>query len=210
MSLYDRSWNYRNVITTWTEKALGPDTPYVVSFDGALQVLPAERVLGSDPNWRIKVAKGLDATTPYLHSGYRIIEPGSCSGVAYNLQPNGDKNYQRFTAVDMSSWVGSLQDDVATRDIALKRVKSKLADDVNQFQALVPLVEVRELRGLVNQMANFTMETVRSLVEIKKHPRRAAQHAADTWLAFSFGMRPMMSDAKTIAESIAAYSYEKI
>jgi hypothetical protein len=97
-------------------------------------------------------------------------------------------------------------DDTALRDLALARLKNRLNGDLNQVKLLVPLAELREMRGMIHASANMATDLVKSLLEIKRTKGKSAvKYAADAWLNFSFGVRPFVSDVQNACESISSY-----
>lgn len=97
-------------------------------------------------------------------------------------------------------------DVTSARDRALAQLKSRLASDTKQFNLIVPLAEARELRGLITQIAGAATSVVRGLIDLKHgRIRDASKRAGDLWLGFGFGVQPLLSDAESIAQSLAAY-----
>lgn len=103
--------------------------------------------------------------------------------------------------------------DAVARDIAVSRLKRQYSNQLSSYNVLVPLAELRELRGLVRSMAKLTLNTLTSVRKILVDPssggfrraRDARKYLGDLWLTWSFGFSPMMADAAGVANSIAAY-----
>lgn len=90
-----------------------------------------------------------------------------------------------------------------TRDLALARFKNKLRSAVGDKNLIVPLVELRELRGTLRSTANMATNLMETLITIKRtRGRSAINYASDAWLNFSFGVKPLVNDAKEICETI--------
>jgi hypothetical protein len=90
------------------------------------------------------------------------------------------------------------------RNEALSKYRNKLADSSGAFQALIPLAEAKELRGLVNTMADSVPGMLHAITDIRRGKvRDAFKYASDKWLAWSFGFSPLMSDASSVALAIA-------
>jgi membrane-bound inhibitor of C-type lysozyme len=107
--------------------------------------------------------------------------------------------------VDLSSQVNSA-DDAALKDIALAKLKRKLAASTKSAQALVPLAELRELHGLVRGTERAAVDIIKTLLTIKQTKGRSvAKYASNAWLTWSFGIKPMIADTKAIVESIGEY-----
>jgi hypothetical protein len=122
--------------------------------------------------------------------------------------------------------VGAAILDESLRDLALKRLKNKLANAENHFKALVPLGEVGELRSLVKGMAEQTERTIKAIRDLRKghftralqylkSPKKAARFAkqahrevSQAWLSYSFGIAPLQADAKALGTAIETLLYE--
>lgn len=170
------------------------------------------RVTSTNPNWKVLLAKGVDATNPYEMSiceGRPLIVRGSALSPRGTVVVNTDiMAISSGTSVpghDMGQYV-YVGDDAALRDLALARLKRKLAASTKSAQALVPLVELRELHGLIRGTSNLSTSLLDTLLTIKRTKGVSAyKYASDAWLTWSFGIKPMISDTKSIVESIGEY-----
>lgn len=168
-----------------------------------------------DKDYRSKIAKRANATNAYVHYGnsnYRSGFAYTSTLYLYTVGANTswyDYRCSSYLAPPSNpyGW-GSLPPDSvirASKDIALKRIKSRIQDDVKQFQSLVPLGELRELRGTLRGITGVTENLLTSLVSLKRgNIKEAYKRASDLWLTYSFGVSPMISDAQSLAEAIAA------
>lgn len=94
-------------------------------------------------------------------------------------------------------------EDASTRDLAVARLKRKLADRSNQMNTLVPMAEIKELRGLIRSLCLSSIDLVKMLLEIKKSKgRSAAKFASHAWLTFSFGLKPTVQDIDQLTSTI--------
>lgn len=166
----------------------------------------------SNPNWKVQVAKGQDATTAYTRSVLNG-KAFSVSGTAYwppGTLVLGTKHFAHSHGViqpsaNPGSAINSAE-DYALRDQALGRLKRKLSSQTKSAQALVPIVELREMRGLIRTTAELSTNLVKSLLAIKQRRGRTAhKFASEAWLSWSFGIKPMIADTKAIADSIGEY-----
>jgi len=111
-----------------------------------------------------------------------------------------------------------LQQDFSLADLALKRLKKRLADRVANFDALVPLAEIREMRGLIDYAARETMFLVKRLRDLKRgrldlaterifkrYLRESHKKAADAWLTYSFAIKPILNDIDAAGKAISSY-----
>lgn len=167
------------------------------------------RTTNQDRDWRIKVAKHANASL-----GYKIVKTKHFPTRAYATSwgiaatgPNGIKyryagNCHMVPAVDPTPrfFIG---DDVALRDQALTRLKRKLAAQSSQVNILVPLAEITELRRLLQSLAMSAITLLYALGQLQRgNPLKAAKHASELWLAWSFGVKPTLSDIKSTCEAI--------
>jgi len=173
------------------------------------------RVCQPNPNWRVKVVRRQSASTDYFRSAWEF-KSGSFHGHASTPNarglPGGDPlvdagggkmgfHYHPLT----SSFPGNRVDPYL-KDIAVSRIRSKLAAHSKSMNVVVPLVELRELRGLVRGVAQLSTSMLTTLIDIKRtRGRSALKWASDAWLAFQFGAKPLVSDVAAAAESIASY-----
>ncbi len=201
---------------TWQKTVNGP---YQVTFDGVQQRADfsaleyRNRVL--NPNWKVLVSRGLDATNAYTRAGFDYIRPLKLYIEDVNVN----------TGTTSGSWIvgtagTSVHEpatDPVTRDIALARVKSKIASSANTAKAAIPLAEAHELQGLVGQMADLSYKFTFAFEKLKrgkkasflghtwkvvsKRSRRKA--CSEAWLAYSFGIAPMVGDVQNLSETIA-------
>jgi len=167
------------------------------------------------PGWKGVIAKGLDATNPYKKERF-TYKPETIRGsnVTFPFKMDPAINYN-VTSHDLS--IGRAifpssqiftSDDVGLRDLALARLKRKLSSHTKEFQALVPLAEVRDLRTTIVGVANQTMAIVKDLMRLKRGglpPQDLHKRAADAWLTWSFGISPTLSDIENLQQSIATY-----
>jgi len=161
-----------------------------------------------NPNWRHQVARGQDATTAYTRSWYRG-RPATLTALTHTVEnwPYGYTISSYDTVHETTGWnhINTI-DDVALRDRALARLKSRLQDNIGNFDSVVPAVELRELRGLVRGSAELTTSFLQSLIDIRRtRGRSAAQWASQAWLTYGFGIRPLISDTQKAAEAVASF-----
>jgi hypothetical protein len=96
--------------------------------------------------------------------------------------------------------------DTALQELALTRLKRKLKKRVGGADALVPVAESRELRGLIRGMTSMTTTLLETLIDIKRTKGRSAlKYASQAWLTYGFGIRPLVDDTKAVAEAIGNY-----
>lgn len=165
----------------------------------------------SDPNWQVLVQRRLDASGSYYRRRY-TFEPVVTKLTGNYYHPGirawfDDKiDFTYMADPTYPTMLVQEQDDSSLKDLALARLKRKLSSRSNQVNVLVPIVELRELRGLVTALTFATTDLFYALLKIKKSKgKSAAQFAAHAWLNYSFALAPTLSDIKSIAEAIDVY-----
>lgn len=190
------------------------------SFDTSQNLGVYNTKIGTSvPGWRYLVARHSDASSAYDRKIFGVLGYPSCKANAsgyVSWPPTPPFHRYEGSSLYMSwvqnpfLWVNDT-DDAVVRDIALAKLKGKINRASTSFNVLVPMVELRELRGLVRGMADHSIWMVRRLLDIKRGailrgPKWGAKkRAGDAWLTWSFGMKPMMSDAEKLATAIAGY-----
>lgn len=169
----------------------------------------AIQIGSSNPLHRDQIARGLDATTNYSRREYEL--KSHTLGKVDFLYRSGSKLYRSFgysSFLNLPSWssLSAHADDSALRDIALSRLKRRLADEVSQFQSIAPLAELREVRRLIRQIAGLGLNALLAAARAKRTGGRSVdKFLADTWLGFSFGAAPLVSSVGDLCGSIAEF-----
>lgn len=175
------------------------------SFSFERQVGVNYRDRNSNPQWRNQVATRANASTAYVRRGLDL------DAAIFDLETAGiSGNTEKARAFCVSDL--SLSPNVGTgtssslADLALSRLKRQLRNHVGSSQVLLPLAELRELRGLIGKAATFAGDLVVGLADIKRTKGRSAiRFAQDSWLNFSFGIAPTVRDIAEISSSIDKY-----
>lgn len=171
------------------------------------------KVTNSNPNWRQVIASGGDATGKYIRrsckytpakwSGNVFIKPRAIGLPNSSIKSNGFGVYPGGNPLVSFLYTG---DDAALNDQALVKIKRKLRSHTQQASSLVPLVELRELRGTIRGAAELTTSMLKTMLSIKQTGGKSVHRwASKAWLNFSFGVSPLISEANAISESIAEY-----
>lgn len=165
----------------------------------------------SDPDWRTKVATLQNATNPYSRKGSNFVSPrisGSMKWISVSEPTRPWLTIARFYG--QSAPIVYPESDSVLADMALKKLKRKLNGRVGDFQASVPAAELRELKTTVEQVMSMSMELFKGLIRIKRTKGASAFKAAShAWLAFGFGVSPLVNDTKEILKSIQKYMERK-
>lgn len=166
----------------------------------------------SNRDWKQQIALGVNAATDYSRIGVTKYVRPSIRGVSYGPVPGGFRrcvanyNYHPNLLAGFRSDV----DDIATRELALARLKRKLQSHYGNMQALTPLAELRETRRCVLSSANLATGLMEKLLSLRKNkPRDLLRYASDAWLNFQFGVSPLIRETAQAVQSVDDYLQRK-
>lgn len=166
------------------------------------------KVLNNNPNWKVTKAKRLNASSVYTTYGFERY-PTLPLYTAYFKIPGPSGS---FTTTEFRSNEWFTPDALTMRgntnydDAANARLKRKLSDKIGNMNALLPLIESRELRKTIRGAAELTEDLLKTLITIKRTKGRSAfQWASKAWLTWSFGISPLVSDTQNLVTSIGDY-----
>lgn len=162
------------------------------------------------PEWKLKIAKGQDASTAYSRTLYIINKGARVYASCYLMPSYAQQARYNLTSGGLFRLVGqpvvSYTTDTETRNRALARIKTQLNERSGAKRLMAPLAELRELRGLIRKSASFTrdfLQTTQSLLE--KRGKDFLKGASDHWLHYNFGIAPTVSDTIETVAAIKAY-----
>lgn len=185
-----RSW-YPGVVYSGTDGSAWPSNENAVTT--------------KDADWEVLVYKRADASGSYRKSTLKFkpsIQHASGSYKSGTDKVNTNAAIKPGFDLWYDLWAGRVSEWVD--DLALKRLKSKIADKSKSINVGVPLAEIRELRGLVAAITFSATDLVRALIDIKRTRGKSAyQFASHAWLNWSFAAAPTMGDISLLAEVIA-------
>lgn len=161
----------------------------------------------SNKDYRVQIAKKLNASTAYEKYEHKVDVPIHFSS---SRNAHGDYSWALTGCstgrLRLLSTIPSNSNTIAADDIALKRLKNKLANDQSQFKSIVPLYEMRQTFGLFRQVVDATSDVVKTLLNIKRGKLRdVASAASNAWLTYSFGVKPTISDFHSALSALDAY-----
>jgi len=203
-----------NTVTQYIRSTFGNETGYENTLTDIAQNYPFSPSvvlleLNEDRNFAAKIKRKADATNRYQKQICRAIGARiRCSAsTPFGLSPTGNI-YTKISALtyngqpEVNPWLGS---DIV-RDLALTRFRRKLDNLTSQVKAMAPLVEAKELHGLVTQAANLTRDVFLQLHDLKRgNVRNVYRRFSNMWLGLNFGLKPMLKDISDIGTSIANY-----
>jgi len=199
-----RGWSF--IDSTYTRTDV-PGTQVFQRSAGHVQFGTNERVTNSDPDWRVKLARRSDATNNYSRKEWLRMHSYLVHCTSRTITPSyrvyGESHSSHFGGGYALKFSG---EDTALRDEALRRIKNRLNGHYGKTDAIVPTVELRELRKTISGTGKMATDLLHSLISIRKtHGASAVKYASEAWLNFSFGVKPLVNDIATIALSIQDY-----
>lgn len=162
-------------------------------------------VRSSDPNWRVKIANKTNASLPYKRTTSGAVVPlltceTETNGVGWRITGRSSSRYLGPTLTNFPS------SDSTVADIALSRLKKKIASHRGDMNAMIPLAELRELRSTISGVADLASDLLNTLITIRRTKGRSAfKYASQAWLTYGFGISPLVADAKAGAQSISDF-----
>lgn len=160
----------------------------------------------NNPMYKECIRRKSDASTNYsFRSNYRF------AGITDTLFRDTGGALLRS---DFRHWHGvqtpTVASDNSLREQALGRIKRKVGSASGEFNAMIPLAEIKETRGLINQMTKVTTNLLESLIDLKRgrlgiKPGKLHAAASNAWLTYAFGIRPTVSDLGDALTSIDRY-----
>lgn len=217
-------WKYR-LYQKQTRRTKGTGVPYVTDYtdtdyyvlsDTSRRNLKVDR--SYDKNWRTKVAKRQDASLAYFRSGGEE-RPGWFQLQAKYVYNNVQKD--DTVLMNARQHVATPNPfpatDAALADIALQRLKRKIAQHQGNSALLAPTVELREMRSLIRSSALLSYSFFKQFTLITKlatDSRRLRKnykaepwhkHLADAWLTYSFAIKPLLMDIDNVNKSISEW-----
>lgn len=202
-------YNVETLIRSSDSRNVPPNLVTLSNIQQGLQNsgMPDDRqITSSDRNWKVKIAKRLNASLPYRRVQTDIVNNMSWNST-FRWRPDYTQWGSSFSNAMYglpSSFVGSQDSDL--RDVALVRLKRKIQSHSGSMNLLVPIAELSELRGTIRVMAELSVTLLKELAEIKRSRGKSAfKYASRAWLSYSFGMSPLISTTKSVSESIVQF-----
>lgn len=203
----DDTWcNFRGQFTVLGDPAIYHRSGHI-NFS---HTASTSRIISKDPDWKVRAAKRLDASGSYYKRVINFKPSVTKVSFVHNAYADSRKVSEDSRVVwgfdPLNTSIIPDPTDLALRDLALARLKQKLAGRSNQMNLIIPLVEIRELRQLVVALTFFTTDLVHALIRIKRTKgKSAAQFASHAWLNWSFAVAPTLSEIGQLQDSIADY-----
>lgn len=208
-----------------------PDTDHVATGD--FSSYTDTKSGGYNPNWKQDIAEHRSAGTPF--AGLRFEWRGSTEGFAFSkLYGKANPTLKMIEKVNGDiigpDDLGALnlpnnsQMKARVTNAAVAKFYKQAWSALRQFQGGVFLGELRETLNMIRNPAKsfrrlidvYSTDVRRRVNRIRRgRPRTSPVYisdankvVSDTWLEYSFGMKPLMSDVKSGAEALARLALE--
>ena len=191
----------KRVQADWYIKSTKTYTPFYLASNESINVGNSTKSGVRNPDWKVTIAKGGDATSNYTRSGY-TIKP-----TVYTVFTESASSTSRGFGTNLGAALISVPNWSNVNDKALARIKNKLNGRVGNAQLGPPLAESREIHRLVRQINGLGMTAFKALLAAKASKGKSiSKTAGDIWLGFGFGVNPLLSDLKSAADAIVYYT----
>lgn len=211
----DTDWPYRYKVngSTWS------DTTYGVAMSGS-------RSGTKVPDWKQKIAEGRNATSDYTSNRYEIVSQeqstASLSAVAYSGTPPAvlTERFEGYVTRPSPTLDHlSIATNVA-QATALQKVLAKIRSEQQKLNSAAVVAEgldvIRQFGAPMSAIIGLTNRRLNRL-ELESRGLKGstvfrkiqwAKIVASTWLEYSFGLKPLISDSVKIAEALAHWQDE--
>lgn len=192
----DRRW------ADWSSKGTLLDPNYINSVV-TQTLLSAGKTYVAVPDWKVKIAKGLNANGAYAREGIEAMIPAryTCRSRIFNglYDSRGSGTVQCGSLHAMKAFE-------PLEEKAAGRIKHKLSGYIGNAQLAAPIAESREIHRLVRQINGLGMDTLKAMLAAKKTKGKSlSKLVGDAWLGYGFGVNPLLRDIKSAADSILKY-----
>lgn len=174
------------------------------------------------PGWRMKILQGQDATTDLSAVKHEVLDYQYCGyDVTFRqlVLPGpvlADKTYSYRGCQQGVYFGGTSGSFAAAEQLALMKLYKNIRKNHTKFQGLVFLGELRQAIKMVKRPAESLQTGLVNYIDALKKRSRGVPFSpqgnktrkrilADTWLEYSFGWTPLISDIKNGAEALASW-----
>lgn len=192
-----------------------------VSNQVLTRTFPSSRSGSSMPDWRDKIRKRQNATTPYSLDSYKVVKAKdgiySASGVLYNV-PNVQVAQGLFNPINgnFAHLTADVNKAESTALTALYRKVNAQVSHTNVPKALVEFGDViRQFGSPAKAILSHTQRHLnrlflqrRGVSAVKYNSASYARLLSDTYLEYAFGLAPLINDTKKAAEALGRWTWE--
>lgn len=212
---YSQPAGYRRRRLVYTEDSRSNPTSSLLQDDYAVGLGVNMKSGSSNPGYKYAIQHRENASSAYKMYRHFNVNPMFATCETF-LQGAGYTIKSKANAVTLGNGPEcSETHDAALKDEALSKLRYWLGTHIPYMDAVVPLVELREIRTMVKSMVHTTLDFVDAFDKVSRPSRneryrrinsrlsvRKSDHRltlrtlSDMWLSYSFGMKPMIADLK--------------
>lgn len=205
------------------------DTGILVYDVPTIRTITGTRTGSNVPGWREIIKNGGNAASAYSLNRYSFLErvSGSAYCAAYpapvtgNPHPTITQSFSGFAVKPGTTFSHLLSSSAAAEAMALSQLYRKIDSELARLNGGAFIVEfgdvIRQFRRPFKAVVDLTNKRINLLANARKglsgpkHLRRETYEkiVADTYLEYAFGLAPLISDTKAIAEAFAKFNHEK-
>jgi len=187
----------------------------------------------SVPGWRKLIRKGKPASSPYSRDSQKLVESytvGGAFSISYQTWVDQDRAwaawrnfaFEGVRPLPVSSLYSHLPASIAKAEAsALKKTYRKVLQGQQHLNSLAVLAEFNEVvRQFGAPFSSIVKLTQRHITRLQKRRRglkggpdlrneRWLDVLSSSYLEYVFGLEPLISDTKDVAEAFARWQYEK-
>lgn len=188
------------------------------------------RTRQSVPKFRALIRQGSAATGPYSRQNNNVVRVeafGCTQSITFDSPNPLEKGKHYIESVDglypvTPPNLGTLIPNATIDALALTDCYKKLASNMSHANGLQFLGEFHEVitmfkrpyRGFIDLVNHYTLDVQK--LNKKHRPKESSRGrkrflnaVTDSWLATSFGLKPLISDVKDLAETAARFQFDK-
>lgn len=220
---YSKSWSepFHSLRYSWFKTGVGAiQKSGLPDYTALLQRRDGEKM----PDWKSKTRQGLNATTPFYSDRRKIVSYRPCTISLSEISTSGG------ATVTLRGQSGSIYPDRTinhltvnsskARSIALSKLYKKLDSELSRLNSPAVIAEfldvVRQFGKPFEALVGLTHRRINRLYLEKRglsgstvfKQKKFLDIAAATYLEYSFGLKPLISDTKAAAEALAHWRDE--
>lgn len=167
-----------------------------------------------DPQYKSKIAKRQNASHYYKRDFLDISQNPICLH-NYTINPKtGPVRRYGMYSFNLFDFVGYSSSPIAptwdyrsklasSLNVCIAKSKSKLERYSNEINFLVDIGEYKETIAMIKRVRSFIFDWIAAIWDLRKlEPRKFILMVSESWLAFNFGLRPLIDDLSVAIENL--------
>jgi hypothetical protein len=174
----------------------------------------------NNPGWRQQIKDGQNATTPRTGTKYVVTIPDSFWSFRAEFDPLGPHGLTTWSSVGPQGNIGFTWNQTIQppENEALITLYKRIRENHTKFSSMTFLGELRQAISMIKRPANTLRKGLDSYIGTLKQRSKGISKTskrgklarkkilADTWLEYSFGWTPLISDVGNAAKALAAWN----